>query len=36
VKAPVLNRVPTHAHAFGTDQIYYFKRRSWKLYYCIV
>lgn len=28
VKAPVLNRVPTHAHAFGTDQIYYFKRRS--------
>lgn len=28
VKAPVLNRVPTHAHPYGTDQIYYFKRRS--------
>jgi diaminohydroxyphosphoribosylaminopyrimidine deaminase/5-amino-6-(5-phosphoribosylamino)uracil reductase len=28
VKAPVLNRVPTHVHGFGTDQIYYFKRRT--------
>lgn len=28
VKAPVLNRVPTHVHHFGTDQIYYFKRRT--------
>jgi diaminohydroxyphosphoribosylaminopyrimidine deaminase/5-amino-6-(5-phosphoribosylamino)uracil reductase len=28
VKAPVLNRVPTNVHAFGTDQIYYFKRRT--------
>jgi hypothetical protein len=25
-----LNRVPTNVHAFGTDQIYYFKRRTWK------
>jgi hypothetical protein len=25
-----LNRVPTNMHAFGTDQIYYFKRRTWK------
>jgi diaminohydroxyphosphoribosylaminopyrimidine deaminase/5-amino-6-(5-phosphoribosylamino)uracil reductase len=28
VKAPVLNRVPTNVHAFGTDQIYYYKRRT--------
>ena len=28
VKAPVLNRVPTNVHAFGSDQIYYFKRRT--------
>lgn len=28
VKAPVLNRVPTHVHHFGSDQIYYFKRRT--------
>ncbi len=28
VKAPILNRVPTHVHHFGTDQIYYFKRRT--------
>ena len=28
VKAPVLNRVPTHVHHFGTDQIYFFKRRT--------
>ena len=28
VKAPVLNRVPTHVHHFGTDQVYYFKRRT--------
>jgi diaminohydroxyphosphoribosylaminopyrimidine deaminase/5-amino-6-(5-phosphoribosylamino)uracil reductase len=28
IKAPVLNRVPTNVHSFGTDQIYYFKRRT--------
>ena len=28
VKAPVLNRVPTNVHPFGTDQIYYYKRRT--------
>jgi diaminohydroxyphosphoribosylaminopyrimidine deaminase/5-amino-6-(5-phosphoribosylamino)uracil reductase len=28
VKAPILNRVPTNVHAFGTDQIYYYKRRT--------
>ena len=28
VKAPVLNRVPTNVHSFGTDQIYYYKRRT--------
>jgi len=27
VKAPLLNRVPAHSHTFGTDIIYYFKRR---------
>jgi diaminohydroxyphosphoribosylaminopyrimidine deaminase/5-amino-6-(5-phosphoribosylamino)uracil reductase len=27
VKAPLLNRVPSHSHPFGTDTIYYFKRR---------
>lgn len=28
VKAPVLNRVPANSHGFGTDQIYYYKRRT--------
>ena len=28
VKAPVLNKIPVHAHTFGTDQVFYFKRRS--------
>ena len=27
VKAPILNRVPTRSHSFGTDTIYYYKRR---------
>jgi len=27
VKAPVINRVPVKAHAFGNDMIYYYKRR---------
>jgi diaminohydroxyphosphoribosylaminopyrimidine deaminase/5-amino-6-(5-phosphoribosylamino)uracil reductase len=27
VKAPVLNRIPDKSHPFGSDQIYYFKRR---------
>lgn len=27
VKAPILNRVPTRSHPFGTDTIYYYKRR---------
>jgi diaminohydroxyphosphoribosylaminopyrimidine deaminase/5-amino-6-(5-phosphoribosylamino)uracil reductase len=27
VKAPLLNRIPAHSHAFGTDTVYYFKRR---------
>jgi hypothetical protein len=22
--------VPSHSHAFGTDQIYYYKRRTWE------
>jgi hypothetical protein len=25
-----LNRVPMNVHAFGSDQIYYFKRRTWE------
>jgi hypothetical protein len=29
-----LNRVPTNVHAFGTDQIYYFKRRTWENSIC--
>jgi diaminohydroxyphosphoribosylaminopyrimidine deaminase/5-amino-6-(5-phosphoribosylamino)uracil reductase len=28
IKAPVLNRVPANVHPFGTDQIYYYKRRT--------
>lgn len=28
VKAPSLNRIPSKSHSFGTDHIYYFKRRS--------
>jgi diaminohydroxyphosphoribosylaminopyrimidine deaminase/5-amino-6-(5-phosphoribosylamino)uracil reductase len=27
VKAPLLNRVPSRSHPFGTDTIYYFNRR---------
>lgn len=27
VKAPILNRVPTRSHSFGSDTIYYYKRR---------
>jgi hypothetical protein len=29
-----LNRVPTNVHPFGTDQIYYYKRRTWKKSVC--
>jgi diaminohydroxyphosphoribosylaminopyrimidine deaminase/5-amino-6-(5-phosphoribosylamino)uracil reductase len=28
VKAPVLNKIPVKSHFFGTDQVFYFKRRS--------
>ncbi|MEN9291932.1 MAG: riboflavin biosynthesis protein RibD [Bacteroidota bacterium] len=28
VKAPVLNKIPVKSHYFGTDQVFYFKRRS--------
>jgi diaminohydroxyphosphoribosylaminopyrimidine deaminase/5-amino-6-(5-phosphoribosylamino)uracil reductase len=28
VKAPNLNKVPVNSHAFGSDQIYYYKRRT--------